>query len=300
MKLTPLVASRFVADGGVMFGIVPRPLWTRLVAPDENNGIPQHLNTWLVELDDGRRGLLDLGCGNPAWFPPKARAIHGLQGEWPLAHALAGLGVNREDIHFVLLTHLHWDHAGGVGRLQDGVADLTFPNAVHVVHAVEYYDATTGNVLLHKAYPEDVWAPLTHMDSHHRRLVDRDNEEVFPGVRFIRTGGHTNGHALILFEHASIDIAHPRVGALGTVQRAIYAADLCPTRHHLRLAFAPAYDTFPLDTRRWKHRWLPDIAARDTLLLFDHDPDVCAARITPDARQEYVLRDSLETLHDAC
>ena len=132
MKLTPLIASRFRNDGGTMFGIVPRAIWQRLIAPDENNSIPQHLNTWLVELQDGRKGLFDTGYGDPEWFSEKDRINNGMEASWSLRASLEALDVAPGDVSFVVLSHLHWDHAGGVAHIDaDDTLHITFPNARH-------------------------------------------------------------------------------------------------------------------------------------------------------------------------
>ncbi len=294
MKLTPIRASRFEADGGAMFGLVPRTLWQKLVEPNAQNLIPQTLNTWLIETDDGRFGLLDLGCGNPLWKTEKARRISGMPDTWDLEDGLAARGIAHDQIDFVILSHLHWDHAGGVGhRHEDGTTEITFPNAVHIVHADEYALAGSGDPLLFKAYPGDVIAPLQALGRERLRLVEGDVNEVLPGIQMLRSGGHTAGHCIVVFAPGSCEINCPGAFAPADGARTVYAADMVPTQHHLRLVYQMAYDTYPLDVRRWKREWLPDMARRGDLLLFDHDPELIGATLQPHETREFITAETL-------
>jgi glyoxylase-like metal-dependent hydrolase (beta-lactamase superfamily II) len=282
MKITPIVASTFLSDGGVMFGLVPRPIWSRLCPPDKQNRIRQNANALLVELDDGRTGLIDTGCGPADAYSEKVLQINGLGPGWPLIDAVAQHGHTPDDIDFVILSHLHWDHAAGATN-SDG--SPTFPNAELVVFEQEWDDAHSGNPLFYKAYPNEAIEPL----SNYTKIRKADAEELYPGVSFIHTGGHTPGHCAVLLEADTLHINHPDVVEQG-YSRALFMADICPTSHHLRMVFHPAYDLLPLETRAWKQKWLPQCARDNTLLFFCHDPDVAAACIQPDERAEFSLR----------
>ncbi len=297
MKITPLIASQFVSDGGSMFGLVPKPIWSKRIAPDERNGIPQNANVLLVELDDGRKGLLDTGCGDPATFSDKERALHGMRIDWPLMNAFRSMGLSPESIDFVVLTHLHWDHAGGVGSVaDDGTVQWTFPRAIHYVHELEWADALSGDPLLYKSYPADTLAPLRALPEKQRVLVRDEQPDILPGLRMIRSGGHTRGHCVIHATHASMELAHPKAADFGPVRHLMFTGDVCPTQHHLRLVFQTAYDTYPLDTRRWKRDWLPRAAQDGIALFFDHDPEACAALIRADDQREYEITARLAAL----
>lgn len=300
MKVRPLIASRFVSDGGSMFGLVPKPIWAKLIPPDERNGIPQNANVLLVELDDGRRGLLDTGCGDPARFTDKELALHGMTRAWPLMDALQALGLSPESIDFVALTHLHWDHAGGAGTATaEGYATLTFPNALHFIHEQEWADATSGDPLLYKSYPAETIAPLRQMPDAQRMLVRDDAPNILPGLRMLRSSGHTRGHCVIHVEHDGLEVQHPNADEFGPVRHLMFTGDVCPTQHHLRMVFQTAYDTWPLDTRRWKQEWLARAARDGIALFFDHDPIDCAALIRADERKEFVVTRNLAAIREA-
>jgi glyoxylase-like metal-dependent hydrolase (beta-lactamase superfamily II) len=298
MLVTPLIASRFTSDGGSMFGLVPRTIWSRLAPPDEENRIPQQAHALLVTLDDGRRGLIDTGCGAADKFTDKEIALHGLGPGWPLEEELAAHGVARDDISFIVFSHLHWDHAGGASVGTPGDLAPAFPNADHFVHAQEWQDATSGDPLLYKSYPAPVVEPLKALAPARLQLISAERKEILPGITLVRSGGHTRGHAVIVLEHADgIGLDHPEAMFLFPPRRAVFAGDVCPMRHNLRLVFQTAYDTYPLDTRRWKTAWLPELASDGTLLLFDHDPDLFGATIKAHPRREFAIDKTLHTLY---
>jgi len=295
MKATPVVASRFRDDGGSMFGLVPKMIWERLLAPDDNNCIPQNLNTLLIELGDGRKGILDVGWGNPDWFPSREREFRCMESEWSLPASLQALQVPTEEIEFVVLTHLHHDHAGGLGFCSEGGEMLaTFPNATIFVHATEWDLATQGDPLLFKAYPEVSIAPLRALSPERIFLVDDDVTTILPGITLIRSGGHTDGHCTILIgDGESLQVVHPDLRNDPPSLRILYAGDVCPTSHHLRLVYQLSYDTHPMDTRRWKREWLPRIAHDGLFLMFDHDPDLYGAFLQKDDRRGFMVERSV-------
>jgi glyoxylase-like metal-dependent hydrolase (beta-lactamase superfamily II) len=273
MRVTPLVASRFVSDGGAMFGLVPKPIWSKLLTPDERNGIAQNANVLFVELEDGRCGLVDTGCGDPARFSDRELELHGMTREWPL---MENLPASADAIDFVVLTHLHWDHAGGVGP--------HFAKAVYYVHQQEWEDATSGDPLLYKSYPADTIAPLRDLPADRLCRVEGEAAEILPGVWLRRSGGHTRGHCVVHLQTDEL-IYGGRPVSSGQL---LFMGDVCPTRHHLRMVFQTAYDTYPLETRSWKRQWLPRAAAEGILLCFDHDPHIAATQIASDPRHEYL------------
>lgn len=268
-----------------MFGLVPKPLWARRIAPDDQNRIPQHAHVLLVELEDGRKGLVDSGCGSAERFTEKERDLHGLGPGWPLLDALRMRNLAPDELDFVIFTHLHWDHAGGAVAPPSFARERAFPRARLFVHAREWQDALSRNPLLYKSYPPETIDALKAGPLH---LVESDDAEILPGLRMIRTSGHTQGHCAIHLAHPRLQLIHPRAAEFAESTALLFAGDVCPTRHNLRMVFQTSYDTFPLDTRAWKRDWLPRIARDRILLLFDHDPDVFGALIRPDEREEFV------------
>ena len=294
MRVTPFVASKFGMDGGVLFGQVPKPLWEKKLASDEQNRVPQNANCLLVELDDGRKGIVDTGCSSPEFTSEKEREIFAMDSSASLVGGLEALGVKRQDIHFVILSHLHFDHAGGVTWPDgNGGREPTFPNAMIYAHEQEWKDATSGDPVFFKMYPSNIIDPLRSITSSTIRLVDDANPEVFPGVRMMRSGGHTEGHCVIELEHPDLTFQHPQAGLLPKVTKAIYPVDVCPSQHHLRMVFQTSFDTFPLITRAWKRERLAQIADEKALLLFAHDRHAIGGIIRKDDRQEFAMEITL-------
>lgn len=289
MRITPIIASTMLSDGGTTYGVVPKALWQKATPPDERNRIPHNVYAWLVTLDDGRHGLLDTGCGPAEFLSEKERALCGLGPGWPLMEALTRLGVAPEQIAFIALTHLHWDHVGGASRfLPGGGRAPAFPNAQHCVSRHEWIDATSGDPLFYKAYPQGVLTPLRE-HPHLLRLVDDADPEIMPGVQLVRSGGHTRGHATVVLQSEVLELVAENGGRGPAARKAVLAGDICPTRHHLRMVFQLAYDTYPLETRAWKRTWLPCFTAEHTVLLFDHDPECFGGTLRPDDKLEFAL-----------
>ncbi|WFB37661.1 MBL fold metallo-hydrolase [Kiritimatiellota bacterium B12222] len=281
MKITPLTANTFASDGGAMFGLVPKGIWQRLCTPDDKNLIPQRCNAWLIETDDGKKGLIETGCGDPQWFSEREREIHQLEETWLLPQSLKALGLRFEDIDFILLSHAHWDHAGG---LMDPEGNPVFPNAEIFLRENEVLCALGRDPLLYKSYPEKIYETFQRLSDRVFPVPD-DDPEVLPGIYMLPAAGHSEGQACIYFTEAEL------AGNEGKTISALFTGDNLPGKHHLRMVFQTAYDTYPLKTRAWKQQWLPRCAQDDVMLMFTHDPDVFGAWIDADEKHEYVVRD---------
>ena len=263
-------------DGGAMFGVVPKPLWEKRTRPDEANRIPMATNCLLAR--DGERTLLvDTGPGGK--FDERQREIFALRGGEPLLENLAALGVSPEDIDTVLLSHLHFDHAGGATRNVAGRLVPTFPRARHVVQRCEWDAATSGAAELEGVFPEENFRPLE--ESGLIELIDGD-VEIVHGWRSIRTPGHTPGHQ-------SLALSAGR-------ETTIYMGDVCPTQAHLSTFWCMAFDLDLLESRRQKAALLGRIADEDALALFCHDPKTHAARIRRHSRRDFVVEEAFAEL----
>ena len=276
-RLRTVSGGRFRIDGGTMFGVVPKALWSRVFPADENNNIAQATNCVLVERGS-QKILIDTGYGSK--LPAKQRQRLSAEEGDPLSASLSALGISPEDIALVVLSHLHFDHAGGATRIDErGELVPTFPNAEYIAQRREWVNATAGFPELEGAYPLENLRPLEA--SGRLRLVD-GNVEVLPGLRYFLTGGHTEGHAVILIESEG--------------QSAVYLGDLCPTTRHFPSRWGMAYDVNMLETRRQKPYWLGEIADRGWLALFDHDPDHAGGFLERDDRGEFQLREAFVEL----
>ena len=277
LSLRTISGGTYWIDGGTMFGVVPRLLWERNFPTDDRHRIPQDTNCLLVQTGD-RNILIDTGAGSK--LSDKERDRLSAQPGDPLVENLQSAGLSVADIDQVVLTHLHFDHAGGATtRDEDGQLVPTFPNAEYVVQRTEWTIATAGYPELRAAYSLDNLLPLR--DSDQLTLID-GNVELCTGIRVLVTGGHTEGHQVIILEADG--------------ETVVYLADLCATWRHLPVLWCLSYDTHLLQTRRMKAEVLGQIADSGWLALFDHDPDVRAARLQRDSRKDFVLAESFETV----
>lgn len=259
LELLPLFDGYFRLDGGAMFGVVPKPLWERRAPADERNRILLGMRPLLVR---GERSLIvDAGVGEK--MDAKSAAIYGIDRTRSLSDSLAGAGLGVEDIDVVLASHLHFDHAGGFTR-RDGAGRCipVFPRARYVVRSGEYEDATHPNERNRASYLAENYVPLA--DAGQLDLMAGDGA-VMPGVRVVRTGGHTMHHQIVMIESDGLT--------------AVFAADLIPTAAHVDTAWVMGYDLYPMETLAFKRTFIREAIDREYLIFFEHDPDIAAGYI---------------------
>ncbi len=253
--------AEFRLDGGAMFGVVPRALWSRAAPPDEENRIRLQSNCLFVEAA-GERVLVETGMGDK-WSPRHA-AMYGLRRERSLGESLRSItGCAPEDVTVVVNTHLHFDHAGGNTTLDaDGRAVPAFPNARYLVSREEFEHAESPHERDRASYLPENWRPV--LESGQLELMPAEYE-VVPGLSMETVAGHSR----------TMQCPRLRRGA-----RTLFGfADLVPTRAHVPLAWVMGYDLFPVETLEAKRRLLPQAAREGWLCLFYHDPEAPLARI---------------------
>ena len=256
LELVSLYDGFFGLDGGSMFGVVPRVLWSKKAPPDDRNRITLAMRPLLVR--GVRTMLIDGGLGDKEG--EKFRDMYAVDRARHLDHALAEAGVAAEDIDIVLATHLHFDHAGGFTvRDAGGRLRPRFPRARYVVRRGEWEAATHPHERNRGSYLPDHFVPLA--DAGVLELVD-DDQTIMPGVRVQRTGGHTADHQMIAIESGG--------------KRAAYVADLIPTVAHLPDAWIMGFDLYPMDTLAAKKAFRAEALARETLIFLPHDPVLAA------------------------
>lgn len=241
-------------DGGAMFGLIPKPLWTRSCPPDDRNRIQLACNCLLVEWqhETDRRLVIETGHG-PKYGDKEQRMFAIDPTRW-LRPALLDLDVDPQSITDVVVSHLHFDHAGGLTWEQDGRLEPTFPTARVHAQRREFEDARANFGVMTATYREENFKPIADADAWN--LLD-GAVEIVPGVRAIPTPGHTRGHHSIVVE--------------GRRRTLVFGGDLMPTRHHLGAPYNMSYDLFPLENRASKQELLGWLADRDGLLAIDHE-----------------------------
>ena len=255
-----LEGGRHAQDGGAMFGVVPKPLWSRHIEADERNRIPLALRCLLVEHPDGLV-LVDTGIGNKE--SEKVREIHrvendGRHGPTQLEDALREAGFGAEEVRWVVNTHLHFDHAGGNTMIAEGVDDarIAFPNATYVVQSGELECAGQTNERLAATYLPRHFEAVS--EAGRWRLL-QGNTQILPGITAMVTPGHTPHHQSILISDGG--------------ETACFLGDVVPTTMHLPLAWIMGFDVEPLVTLETKRGLLAKAEAEAWLLVFEHDPE---------------------------
>ncbi len=273
--IQPIPTATFCLDGGAMFGVVPKAIWGRLAAADEHNRIP--LATRSLLLRDGRHTVVvEPGIGDA--YPPdtKEHAHYAIRtGGRTLLGGLAALGVSREAVTDVIVTHLHFDHAAAlVVRQADRSFLPQFPAArVHLGRA-QLEHARRPNVRDRASYlAERIEALVAQAEL---VLHDTDELPLFEGLRLLVVSGHTPGQIL--------PVVHGPQGSC------LFASDLVPTAAHVPVPYIMAYDLAPAVTIAEKQRILARAVAEDWTLAFFHDPRVEACRVAETAKG-FAVRD---------
>ena len=257
-------------DGGAMFGVVPRVLWEKKLPPDERNRIRRGMTGLLVDGPEGRT-VIEVGSGGKD--DAKFQDIYGLERDGGLPKRLADRGAPAETVDRVVLTHLHFDHAGGATKwAEDGnTAVPAFPNATYFIHRGEFEDAMNPNARNAASYLKRNYAPLDE-GGRIRWVADGDRID---GVRIFETPGHTRHHVSV-----GVDDGEGRL--------VVFLGDLVPTTHHLPDPWIMAYDLYPVTTLETKQRFLARVHDEGWLCAFVHDADYPLSWLKRDGRGRHM------------
>lgn len=252
----------FGLDGGSMFGTVPKVLWEKSNPPDEKNRIAMEARALLLKSKD-RNILIDTGNGSDfvakygEKLGTKFAEMYAVDKNGPnLISSLKEHGLNPEDLTDVILTHLHFDHAGGATRALAGKVVPTFPNAKYYLQQSNYETAKNPNIREKASYFAANFQPL--IDAGVLTFIDGDKKNYLPGISLIVSNGHTQGHQVVKIEDDQKQI--------------FYCGDVIPTSSHIRSAWIMGYDLNPLMIIQEKGELLKLSQEKETYFFFEHDP----------------------------
>jgi len=250
MKLTWLNGGTNYLDGGTMFGVVPKALWSRRYEPTEKNLIELLTDPILIQLN-GKNILIDSGIGNDK-LEEKMKRNLGVTEESHVEESLKELALTPLDIDIILMTHLHNDHAAGLTKWEDGELVSVFPNAEIYTTNIEWDEMRNPNIRSRNTYWKENWEPVQHqVKTFDDRLV------VVPGIEMIHTGGHSNGHCVIKMTQNDETILH--------------MADIMPTHAHANPLWVLAYDDYPMDSIFAKEKLMKEALGGNYWFSFYHD-----------------------------
>ncbi len=282
MKLWSILGNSQKLDGGAMFGNAPKAMWSKWLAPDADNRVPLACRALLVDDLDGKTVLFETGIG--AFFEPKLRDRYGvMEDRHVLLESLGHAGFGHEDIDVVVVSHLHFDHAGGLldAWRADAPPSLLFPNATYLVSSAAWDRANRPHARDRTSFIPEL-QPLLEKSGRLERVDGEFSKTLGKSVRFSYSDGHTPG--LMLAE-----IILPQGGV-------VFCADLIPGRPWVHLPVTMGYDRSPEILIDEKREFLDDKLARDVRLFFTHDPGCALARVTRDEKGRYSTRDEVPEL----
>ncbi len=257
LELYPVETGRFRLDGGAMFGVVPKTLWSRMISADDKNRIPMAMRCMVVKSKSTNRVyLIDNGCGNK--FDEKMEKIYSLDYDHSnLIDSLKDIDIVPEDITDMVFTHLHFDHSGGTTDYDDdGNLYEVFPNATYHVNKRHWETATNPNDREKASFFTENIDPVKN--SGRLNLTD-DGVTFEEEFKTAVMDGHTEGQQLPIFTDGKKTI--------------IYAADLFPTYAHIPLPWIMGYDMKPLQTLDEKKEFLKNAVDKKWYLFMEHDAE---------------------------
>jgi len=255
-----LNGGEFELDGGTMFGVVPKLLWSRKYPPNDENYIKMLAAPLLVRTPHCAI-LIDTGIGNK--LTNKQKKIFRVTRDWTADQDLAQFNLSPEDIHAVILTHCDFDHAGGIVRYNpEGKPELTFPKARHIVNEIEWQDVKhPNNRSVHTYFPEN----FAVLEESGRIVRVSHSYEAAPGIKVRHSGGHTRGHQVVEIN--------------GQSGCALHLGDLMPTHAHANPLWIMAYDNFPLEVISQKEHLIERYRDHNCWFTFYHDVFIKAGRM---------------------
>jgi glyoxylase-like metal-dependent hydrolase (beta-lactamase superfamily II) len=237
-------------DGGAMFGVVPKPLWSKKYDVNDLNQIELRTDPLFFQWA-GKNVLIESGIGKGK-LNDKQKRNYGVHEESDIEASLEALGLTPNDIDVVLMTHMHFDHACGLTKYEGDELVSVFPNATIHTSQVEWDEMRNPNIRSQNTYWKENWESIQSQVE-----TFQGEKEVLPGITMVHTGGHSDGHSIILLENDG--------------EKFIHMADIMPTHAHKNPLWVLAYDDYPMTSINAKEKWINQAIEGEYWFLFYHD-----------------------------
>jgi len=278
-----LEPARFKLDGGAMFGIIPKPLWNKVHPADDQNRIELALRLILIKDETLKKNILiDTGIGD--YHGHKFEERFGITGPLtPLEIALSEIDLKPSDITDLIISHLHFDHVGGLGKMLDGKMEAVLPNATIHLHKKHYEYSKNPTDRDQGSFQSEYFEPVLewYMKKNQIHFVDGMEGEVLPGISFKCSMGHT---PFLLHAYD---------------ENFIYMADLIPTSNHVHIPWVMGYDISPGVTTQDKKHFLSFIKEKNLTMIFEHDPVYFGSKVKSNDKNDLVCDQKEECLMKA-
>ncbi len=251
MQLHTIHAGHFSCDGGALFSVIPKPMWSKAYPADENNVTKLTLRCLLVDLGK-QKILIEAGVGNH--YPEKVRQNNRHEETDVITDSLAKKGYLPEAITDVLFTHLHWDHCNGAVLNENGKFKLQFPNAIHWCSKTQWEHSKISNIRERAAYYPEI---LNFLKTEGNMQLVENECELFPGITVRMYDGHTPGQMIPFIDTGE--------------KTYVYMSDLIPTAANIPIVWLAAYDLYPVTALEEKESFLKEATEKNYILFFEHD-----------------------------
>lgn len=266
-KMTWLNGGVTHLDGGAMFGVVPKPLWSKKYDHNENNQIELRTDPILIQ-GNGENFLIESGIG-VGKLTEKQKRNFGVLEESAVEESLQSLGLTPNDINYVIMTHMHYDHANGLTKDVNGEYASVFPNSKIITSQTEWNEMREPNIRSKNTYWKENWEPIQH------QVETFDKEWSHGPIKMVHTGGHSDGHSIVILEDGG--------------EIALHMADIMPTHAHQNVLWVMAYDDYPMDSIAAKEKWLDFGLSKNAWFTFYHDAKYRAVKWDQENKLEKVI-----------